>query len=283
MKLPAQGCTKRAVLLIALLTAGCDAESGRFTGYVEGEYVRVAAPVAGRLLELRVARGDAVTAAQPMFVLEQEREQASVAEATGGIAAVRAQAEQARAQSRLAEANLKRVHELKAKGLASDEQVDEARTEHERAQARQRELEAQRQAAEAQLGQVQWQLTQKTVAAPVAGLVEDTLYRVGEWVPAGAPVVSLLPPENRLVRFFVPETRVGGLAPGQAVTVHCDGCPQPVAARIAYIAAGAEYTPPVIYSHEAREKLVFLVEARPAATDAARLHPGQPVEVEITP
>jgi HlyD family secretion protein len=271
------------VALTAVLT-GCGAgDDGRLQGYVEGEYVRVAAPVAGQLLELAVARGADVDAGAPLFVLEQAREAAGVAEAGESIGAVRAQAEQAEAAFRLAEASLKRLTELRAKGLASQEQVDEARTEHARSDARRREMAAQKRTAEARLDQARWQLTHKSVTAPAAGLVDDTYYRVGEWVPAGAPVVSILPPQNRVVRFFVPEPRVAALRPGQAVQVRRDGVAEPVQATISFIAPRAEFTPPVIYSEQARAKLVFLVEARPAPTDALALHPGQPVDVVIVP
>jgi len=273
-----------ALLVLATLLAGCGAgDDGRLQGYVEGEYVRVAAPVAGQLLELTAARGAGVETGAPLFVLEQAREAAGVAEAGESIGAVRAQAEQAEAAFRLAEANLKRLTELRAKGLASQEQVDEARTEHTRSDARRREMAAQKRTAGARLDQARWQLTHKSVTAPVAGLVDDTYYRVGEWVPAGAPVVSILPPQNRIVRFFVPETRVATLKPGQVVQVRRDGVAEPVQATISFIAPRAEFTPPVIYSEQARAKLVFLVEARPAPADALALHPGQPVDVAIGP
>jgi len=271
-------------VIAALLAAGCaGGEDSRLQGYVEGEYVRVAAPIAGQLQQLLVARGATVEAGAPLFELEQAREQATVTEADESIAAIHAQAEQAHAQWQLAEANLKRLRELRAKGLASQEQVDEAVTEQQRSDARRRELGAQQRTGAARLDQVRWGLTHKSVTAPVAGLVDDTYYRVGEWVPAGAPVVSLLPPRNRIVRFFVPEARLGSVKIGQAVQVWRDGVAEPVGATISFIAPRAEFTPPVIYSQQARAKLVFLVEARPAVADATALHPGQPVDVSIVP
>jgi HlyD family secretion protein len=112
--------------------------------------------------------------------------------------------------------------------------------------------------------------------------VSDTLFVQGDWVPSGAPVVSLLPPGNVKIRFFVPEPRLGAVAVGQKVSVGCDGC-APLTATISFIAPQAEYTPPVIYSKESRAKLVFLVEALPDAKDAAKLHPGQPVDVKLEP
>jgi HlyD family secretion protein len=140
---------------------------------------------------------------------------------------------------------------------------------------------AQVDAAQATVAQAQWKLDQKRVSAPASGLVYDTLYRVGEWVQAGNAVVQMLPPQNVKVRFFVPETVVGGLAPGGALTIHCDGCAADVPARITYVSRSAEYTPPVIYSNENRAKLVFMVEAHPSTSDAVKLHPGQPVAVTL--
>ncbi len=109
--------------------------------------------------------------------------------------------------------------------------------------------------------------------------VADTYFRPGEYVGAGQPVLALLPAANLKARFFVAEGEVATLAAGQAVTLHCDGCGAPIAARISRIATQAEYTPPVIYSNSQRARLVFLVEARPEAKDAARLRPGQPLDV----
>lgn len=273
---------KVCVPFLVLSLAGCEPPASGYSGYVEGETVRVAAPVAGQLTQLAVARGAVAKVGDPLFTLEQQREAASVSEASQSISAVKAQIEQAAAQVKLASANFERLLALhKRQGLASQEDLDRARTTLEAARAKLRELEAQQRGAQAQLSQRQWQLTQKTVTAPASGLVEDTYYRVGEWVPSGAPVLSLLPPENRVVRFFVPESVAGGVKPGQGVKVTCDGCPASLAAAVTYVSPQAEYTPPVIYSRENREKLVFLVEARAQGDAALGLRPGQPVHVEL--
>jgi HlyD family secretion protein len=214
------------------------------------------------------------------------------------IDAARAQLAQAEASLRLAAANLKRQEELARAKFISPQRLDDVRAEVERDRARVNELraqlatarlparpdeiraaEAELAAARAELDQAEWRLAQKTQTAPVDALVHDTLFTTGEWVNAGAPVVSLLPPGNIKVRFFVPEKELGGVRLGQSVVITCDGCPAPIAARVSFIAPQAEFTPPVIYSRERREKLVFLVEGRPAPADATKLHPGQPVEV----
>jgi HlyD family secretion protein len=140
---------------------------------------------------------------------------------------------------------------------------------------------AQVEAARAALSQSTWRLDQKRIAAVQAGLVVDTLYREGEWVPPGSPVVRMLPPQNVKVRFFVPEPVVGGLKLGRSVAVRCDGCPAEVPAAVSYISNEPEYTPPVIYSNETRAKLVFMIEARPTVENAERLRPGQPVAVTL--
>jgi HlyD family secretion protein len=141
--------------------------------------------------------------------------------------------------------------------------------------------QAEVEAAKARVEQAAWTLSQKSQAAPAAGLVFDTLFTQGEWVPAGKAVAVLLPPQNLKVRFFVPEEKVGALSVGQEAQVRFDGDKTAVAVRISYVSAQAEYTPPILYSSDNRAKLVFLVEAKPAPEQSALLHPGQPVDVRI--
>jgi HlyD family secretion protein len=97
-------------------------------------------------------------------------------------------------------------------------------------------------------------------------------------VPAGRPVLSILPPGNIKVRFFVGEPMLPKVTLGDTVEVTCDGC-KPVMAKVSFIARAAEYTPPVIYSLEERNKLVFMIEARTDAPDGLRV--GQPVSVAL--
>ena len=136
---------------------------------------------------------------------------------------------------------------------------------------------------QAALAKADWDLAQKSRTAPQDGLVFDTLYRPGEWVAAGRPVVSLLPPEDVKVRAFVSEARVGAIHPGETVRVTVDGLPAPLTGKVSFISPQAEYTPPVIYSQESRGKLVFMVEAVFDRDTAIRLHPGQPVDLEFAP
>jgi HlyD family secretion protein len=309
-----------ALFLLATLLAGCgERRPDYFQGYVEGEYVLVASPRSGRLDRLAVARGGQVAAGELLFALEAAEEAAVAAEAEKQLrqaaerladlqkgerptelAAIRAQLEQARAARELSRQEWQRREALFRERVVSAEERDRAETAYKADAAAVARLEAELataqlgartdqiaaarsevEAARARLDQARWALEQKGQAAPAPALVFDTLFEAGEYVPAGRPVVSLLPPGNVKVRFFVPEVSVGALRLGQTVAVHFDGAAQPVAAAIGFISPRAEYTPPVIYSRETKEKLVFLVEARPAPADAPRLHPGQPVEVRV--
>ena len=124
-----------------------------------------------------------------------------------------------------------------------------------------------------------WRLAQRHVVSPVSGVVADTLAEPGETLAAGAPVVSLLPPENIFVRFFIPEPALASVHQGDQVAILCDNCPADLKATVSFIAPQAEYTPPVIYSESTRGKLVFQAEARTKPSQASLLNPGQPVTV----
>lgn len=295
--------------VVVLLLTGCHHSDPMLHGYIESEPVRVASPIGGKLLQLSVERGSQVKQGQPLFVLEQTSEQAAVAEAQARLAQAEATAsatpstapatsrsasvieEQlvaARATASLSAADLQRQNSLARSGFVSPATLQSFRTRHEADTARVQELEAQlraaragTQAAAAQVTQRQWSLEQKAVSAPVSAQVEDTYYRVGEWVPPGSPVLSLLAPQGVKVRFWVPEGALSKLPPGSKVTVHCDGCEHDIPAVVRFIDRTAEFTPPVIYSKESRAKLVFMAEAEPSAQDKAKLRPGQPVDVSL--
>jgi HlyD family secretion protein len=306
--------------LAALALAACGgSQPPALQGYVEGEYVRVAAPFAGTLVDLQTERGRQVQPGTPLFALEAENEDAARREAEerlrkagaqledlrkgkrpSEIDQARAQLSQAEVAASYSEKEWQRQLDLVKKGFVSQSAADQARStrdrDHDRvvelrnalatvaAGARPDEIRAaehEAAAAKESLAQADWKLRQKSVASSVAGTVTDTLFVRGEWVPAGAPVVSLLPPANVKARFFVPEEKLGAIKVGQPVKLACDGCGAPIEARVSFIAPQAEYTPPVIYSKNNRAKLVFMVEARPSAADAAKLHPGQPVDVTL--
>lgn len=220
------------------------------------------------------------------------------------VQVVTAQAEQAAASRKLSLSQLQQQEKLFAGGFISRAALDQARANYDRDIARVSEAEAQGRVATQSLGrdaeiraatadvetaravlaQAEWRLGQRSGRAPSSpggALVQDTYFQEGEWVPAGRPIVSLLPAGNVKVRFFVTEQKVGSIAQGDKVSIACDGCGASIPATVSYISRQSEYTPPIIYSKESRAKLVFMIEARPSPEDGARLRPGQPVDVTL--
>jgi HlyD family secretion protein len=307
------------VLLAHGLAACSGSPTGTYQGYVEGEFVYLASSQSGHLEHLSVVRGQQVNGGASLFILEAIQERAELQQAQQQLAAaeaqfadlktgkrppelavIRAQLVQAEAAAQKSALQRQRDETQYRAGGISREQLeatraqagsDEARVQELKSQidvarlpGREQQLQAQSgqvQAARAVLAQADWRVAQKIVSAPEQGLIYDTLYREGEWVAAGAPVVRMLPPRNIKIRFFVPETLLGKLAIGGTVRLHCDGCAADLPASITFIAPAAEYTPPIIYSNETRGKLVFMIEAHPAVGEAAKLHPGQPVTVTL--
>lgn len=308
------------VLAFAIAATGCTrARDEGWQGYAEGEFVYLASSQSGTLVQLAVRRGQALSAGTTVFALDAVSETDALEQAKHQLAATRAQLADLMSGKRVPEVNVTKAQlaqatanarkaavqlvrdeaQYRAGGIAKA-QLDDSRAQADASAAQVRELtnqvtvaelpgraqqvaaqQAQVDAARAAVDQAQWRLDQKRVAARQAGVVYDTLYRSGEWVQAGNPVVQMLPPQNILVRFFVPEAAVGSLTTGRSVVIHCDGCAAEILATITYISNEAEYTPPVIYSNERRSKLVFMVEAHPSVGDAPKLHPGQPVEVHL--
>jgi HlyD family secretion protein len=309
---------KRLVLLSLLALAACNDEAPTVQGYVEGEYVRVSLPAAGRVVSVAVEKGAHVQAGQVLFALEDEAEQAAVAEArakleqarfqrdnllTGRrvleIRAMEAQKAQAEADLRLSGLQLRRQETLIRSENTTRESLDNAVATVDRNRARVAELTAQLgfareggrsaeisaavaavDAAAAALAQAEWRLGKRKAEAPKAALVEDVLFRPGEDVGPGQPVVSLLPPGNVLFRFFLGPQQIGRVAPGVTLKVACAGCAADLAATVSFVAREASYAPPIIYSRENKEKLVFLIEARPLAPSDS-LRPGQPVSLTL--
>lgn len=302
---------------LALIACAPAADDAPLSGYAEAELVYVAPTAAGVLQAVAVARGDRVTRGQLLYTLDadaealgrqaaqarSERAQAQESNLRKGrrpaeLQAIDQQLAQAQAALTASTSALKRNQQLVEQGFQSPLRLEELVAARDRDTARLRELQAQRRlageaargdeiaaaAAEARGSQADaalsaWRVGQKRREAPTDAVVFDVMYRAGEWVNAGAPVVALLPPAALKVRFFVPEPLLARVAVGGSVALSCDGCPAGLRARISWVSPQAEYTPPLIYSNASRSKLVFAIEATPL--DAAALKPGQPVDVRL--
>ncbi|AWM85350.1 HlyD family secretion protein [Microvirga sp. 17 mud 1-3] len=288
----------------------------RYQGYVEGYLVFMAPEEGGRIDSLAVREGDQVTEGQVLFTLDSSLQTAQRDEAKARweqakaqlanlqaslqrpeeIAVLQAQEERAAAQLDLSQAELNRQQTLYNRGISAKAQFDQAKTAFERDKAalqevrrqieagqiagRSAEIEAAKAAAtatEAALGQAETRLAKRRVYASAGAQVQDVYFRAGETVNAGQPVLALLPPANRRIRFYVPEPRLNTFSLGQVVGISCDSCASSLKARISFMSDAAEYTPPVIFSEQERAKLVFRLEAQPL--DGASLPLGLPVSV----
>ena len=239
--------------LCALLPVSCSKpHETTYQGWIEANLIFVAPDEAGRVQTLAVREGDTVKAGDPLFTVDDDLQRANLA--------------QVKASLINAQQTYDRAFMLLKTGAGTPKDYDAAQAVLRDAQAR--------------LNSAQTRLSRRKIFSVVDGIVQQVYFRPGEMVPAGRPVLSLLPPGNIKVRFYVPESALPSIAYGDEVKVSCDGCPSGLSARVSFIAKQSEFTPPVIYSRQERAKLVYLIEALPNAPSALRV--GQPVDVALT-
>lgn len=240
------------MLLSALTLAGCDNNNDHvLQGWVEAELIFVSPDEQGRVETLKVREGDHVQKGDVLFTVDDDLQKADVV--VRNTAVVNAQQ------------SFDRAKELLKAAAGTQKTYDDA--------------EASLRQSKANLEWSQTRLARRNAYSPGEATVEQIYYRPGETVPAGRPVVALLPPANLKLRFFAPQAVLPEIKYGQTVGVSCDGCEKGLTAKVSFIARSAEFTPPVIYSQEERAKLVFLIEARPEHPDKFRV--GQPVTVSL--
>jgi len=238
-----------ALALVAAL-AGCDERKNPgYQGWVEADMIFVSPDESGRVIKLNVREGDEVKVGMPLYSVDDDLQRADLNQNMATLAN--------------AQQSYDRASSLSKTGSGTQANLDSA-------------VSALR-VAEARLNTSQTRLARRTGFAPVEGTIQQIYFREGEMVPEKRPVLSIMPPGNMKVRFYVPEPDLPKLAIGDGVRVACDNCAGDLTAKIYFIATQAEYTPPVIYSLDERNKLVYLIQARPLRPDALRV--GQPVSV----
>ena len=308
-----------SALLVIFLVSCTDKQEGHYLGYIDGKYLYLSSSVGGVLIDRLVSRGDHVKQGQKLYILDPNPQQRQLLQAQAQLEQSRqtlanlmhgqretileeiiAQQRQAQADFVLAAQELKRYRKLYKDGAVGKSELDQRIATYDATKEKVKELdanlaeaklgarkhlilaqEANVEAAHAKIKELSWELSQKTMYANKSGMVFNTFYRPGEYVAAGQSVLAVLPPENIRLKFFVPETVVSRLKVGEQVSFTCDSCQATGSATIYYISPQAEYTPPVIYSRDTRQKLVYRIEADMPASEAIQYHPGQPIEVTI--
>jgi HlyD family secretion protein len=239
-----------AGLALAAALAGCnETRNPGYQGWVEADMIFVSPDESGRVTRLNVREGDEIKQGAPLYSVDDDLQQADLNQNNATLAN--------------AQQTYDRASSLSKTGSGTQASLDSA-------------VSALR-VAEARVNTSQTRLTRRNSFAPVSGTIQQIYFREGETVPAQRPVLSIMPPGNMKLRFFVPEPELPKLAIGDQVRVSCDNCAGDLTARIYFIATTAEYTPPVIYSLDERDKLVYLIQARPSRPDALRV--GQPISV----
>lgn len=270
---------RHLILSLALFAAACgDKPSDLMQGYGEADYIYLSSQDAGIVGELLVREGDNVDAGAQVFRLDPQRLNYGAQSAAAQRSAAAAAVTTAQAEATLAQRNYARGAQLAERGFYPRAQLDADRAARDAANARLNQARREAAAAGAETGLAQERVNDLAGQAPVAGTIEQIFHRQGEVVAAGQPIVALLPPENMKVRFFAPEELLSQLRIGQTVRVSCDGC-EAQTATISFIAREPQFTPPVIYSLDQREKLVYLIEARISGANPIR--PGMPVDVRL--
>ena len=241
-----------AALALAVTLAGCnDKRDPGFQGWVEADMIFVSPDESGRVTKLNVREGEQVKVGDQLYSVDDDLQQADLYQNNASLAN--------------AQQTYDRASSLSKTGSGTQANLDSA-------------VSALR-VAEARVNTSQTRLSRRKGFAPVAGTIQQIYFREGEMVPERRPVLSIMPPGNMKIRFFVPETELPKLAIGDEVKVTCDNCSADLTAKIYFIATTAEYTPPVIYSLDERNKLVYLIQARPSRPDALRV--GQPISVYL--
>lgn len=308
------------LIATCIVLLGCEKHDPKeFQGYVEGEFTYISAETSGEIKYINVKRGQHVAQGSLLFSQDDENQikvchqisqdlAAAIAERDDlkegsrpeELEVTRAQLAQAITQEELAKSKLNREERLAEKGTIAAFELETSQSEYRQKKsiadeyrhslevkqlpARDKTISAQEAKIEsirAQLAQAEWTLSKKKQVSPLSGIVHDVYFRNGESVNNNHPIISLISPEHIKVRFFIPQKMLNKFKLDKEVLITCDGCEKTVTGTIDFISSQAEFTPPVMYSQKRREKMVFLIEARPISEQSMELHPGQPVKVVL--
>ncbi|NNM59402.1 MAG: efflux RND transporter periplasmic adaptor subunit [Legionellales bacterium] len=251
--------------LLGLLTSCTQKGEIVLSGYIEGEYTYIASGVGGTLINLAVSRGQQIKTGALLYELDPQPEKAI-------LDSSKARLSELQVQLTLAAVQFGRQASLFQTHATSRVAYDIAEADFHTKQNQYLEIQS-------EITRANWAVEQKTMTAPVNGEIFDTFFRLGEKVAVDQPVLAILAPENIHVLFYVPETQLSKIKIGETLSFGCDSCAHKTQATISYISPQAEYTPPVIYSKDTRDDLVYLVRADMPAKVAVQFHPGQPVDV----
>ncbi len=193
-----------AALGLAAVLAGCsNHRDPGYQGWVEADMIFVSPDEYGRVTKLNVREGDEVKTGQPLYSVDDDLQQADLNQNLATLAN--------------AQQSYDRANSLSKTGSGTQANLDAA-------------VSALR-VAEAHVNTSQTRLARRSGFAPVDGTVQQIYFREGETVPPQRPVLSIMPPGNMKIRFYVPESDLPKLAIGDEVRVTCDNCSADLTAK----------------------------------------------------
>lgn len=268
-------------LCLLLLLVSCKDARPTYSGYIDADMTYLASNYSGRLIALGVVRGQLVQKNQILFKLQQTNEYYQVAMSQENQDNLKAQRQAIVDQIHYNVINYTRTLHIRKQNAASQNDLEVAKKDLDVLKSQLAAIDAQIKSNQLNRDALAWQARQKQAYAVDAGLIFDTYFTKGEYVQAGQPVVSLITPAHIKVIFYVPETDLSRIALQDKIKVSMDHSTQLITGRISYIANTAQYTPPILFSRENRQTLVFRVEATLDAPNLKQIHLGQPVSLEF--
>lgn len=287
-------------LLVLVAAASCGRQE-KFpdrihgNGRIEGDEVRVAVKIGGRVSQLAVREGERVRRGQLLAELATPELGARLQQAEAGLEAARAALAQAetrvgvlRHHAEKARQDFERMRALEDTGAASVRQVDEAEnalkeTEGELriAEARVVEARASQRERQAAADLVRIHLEEGRVTSPIGGVVLLRLVEQGEVIQAGQPLAVLVDPERLFLKVYIAEGEIGRVRPGNPARVKVDAFPgRAFEGVVTEVAERAEFTPRDVHMPDERTRLVYGVKVRLVNADGF-LKPGMIGDAEL--
>lgn len=260
-------------------------------GRLEADPIDIATKFAGRIAELKVDEGDMVKAGQTVAVMDTrdlqqslEKANAEVALQQKAIAEAEAVLEQIRSQVRLAEQQMDRTSALLKNGWTTQEvfdqrsqQLNTARATERAANARINQLQNAFRAARYDTELIRVNIADNMLVAPRAGRIQYRIANVGEVLPAGGKVFTLLDMGYLYMDIYLPTASAGRVRVGQEARIVLDAyADRAIRARVTFVSAQAQFTPKMVETQTERDKMMFRVRVRIDADQLGGVAAGAP-------
>ncbi len=272
---------KLVMVLIAFLLYACKENEPHYNGYIDADLTYLSSNYAGRLTDLLVSRGEPVQKDQLLFKLEQTNEKFAVEMSQLNKNNLLSQKKEIIDQIHYYEINYRRTLQMRQQHAASQNDLDVAKRDLDVSRSQLKAIDFQIESSQVDTADKNWKIARKENYANDNGIIFDTYFTKDEYVQTGQPVLSLITKHNIKVIFYVPEKALSNILLNSKIKISTDNNPTFATGTIRYISNIAQYTPPIIYSREERQELVFRIEAKIDTPNLNQIHLGQPVTLEM--